>query len=168
MNLSEAQNIANEFTAIIEPFTERIVIAGSIRRQCETVNDIDIVIKQKSYHLQKFFLDKARDTHIMTKKTDPLLKLKHGSRQMEVMFQGRKLELYLATDKNFGLITLIRTGSAKFSQSMLAEWKKVSHGGESRDGILRKGNGEPVLVPDEEKFFDLVGMDFVPPVERNI
>ena len=44
MDLGEAQKIANEVVNQLSPYCDKVEIAGSIRRQKPTVNDIDIVL----------------------------------------------------------------------------------------------------------------------------
>lgn len=69
---------------------------------------------------------------------------------------GYKIDLFLAEPDNFGLIYLIRTGSADFSKMMLARWKEVSGGGYSENGYLHTREGEKLLTPTEADVFKLL------------
>lgn len=92
---------------------------------------------------------------------------------------GWKIDLFFATEENFGLIWLIRTGPGgndfqrNFGARILQRWKKISNGGFSREGHLYvpttiHGRKDFIRVPTptEESVFELVKMRFVPPEER--
>ena len=116
--------------------------------------------------MQKFFLDHATKHMISTKASDPLLKLKHGQRQMQILFQGVKFELYFPKPDNWGLILFIRTGSAKFVRNTFAMWNR--QGGYCDEGVLRRSNHKAVPIPDEKTFFETIGIDPVAPEDRTI
>ena len=161
MYLSTAQNIANDFIKLIQPYTHRIEIAGSVRREKQQVNDIDIVAIPHSYKLEMFLRgDEAKKHEIYLQQSGP----KHK----KVIFKSAKIELWFATKENWGLIYLIRTGSAKFSQQMLATWKRVTRGGYSKDGILRDALHKPYCCYEETDVFKYCEMDFVNPINRSL
>lgn len=164
MNLHTAEIISSGIIGLIKPFCKRIEIAGSVRRQCPEVNDIDIVIIQDSYKLLKYFLSReAQDNRISTYGVG----LKSGPRHKQVRYQGEKIELWFADERNFGLIYLIRTGSASFSQSILAKWKEVSGGGYSDGGYLHTKDDKKILTYEEMDVFKLCGLDYIDPINRS-
>jgi hypothetical protein len=61
---------------------------------------------------------------------------------------------------------MIRTGSAEFSQAMLARWKQVTNGGMSRGGVLHNRAGTPVPTPEESDVFVACRAVWIPPNER--
>ena len=81
--------------------------------------------------------------------------------------EGIKLDLFMATRDNWGLILAIRTGSADFSHRILARgW--VRKGYHSKDGVLIAQDGNRRFIREEEDLFDLIGMGFVDPVRREM
>lgn len=67
---------------------------------------------------------------------------------------------------NRGWIELIRTGPSDFSQKALAQWKRVSGGGWSKDGYPRRPGDIPVPVPTEARAFELLQWAWVEPWDR--
>lgn len=160
MNILTAKNIANDFIKLIQPYVHRIEIAGSIRREKLDVNDIDIVAIPHSYKLEMFLRDEAKKHDIFLQQSGP----KHK----KLIFGSAKIELWLTTKEQWGLIYLTRTGSAKFSQQMLATWKRVTRGGYSKNGVLRDALHKPYCCYEESDVFKLCEMKFVEPKDRNL
>lgn len=79
---------------------------------------------------------------------------------------GIELDLFLAEEDNWGSIFAIRTGSADYSYKVLAStW--VSQGYKSEGGYLFR-NGERHEVREEIDLFNLLGLRYVEPEERNL
>ena len=165
MDLSRAQILTAELIELLKPYCERIEVAGSVRRRCPEVGDIDIVLIQHPWKLEKFFLNEAYSHQIETKKHRP--SFKWGERYKQILFKGVKVELWICSKWNWGLIYLIRTGSAEFSQKILTTWKTVSNGGYSREGYLHENNGNKLNTPEETDVFNLCKLHFVEPQTRN-
>jgi len=164
MHLSTAENITNEFIGIISTHCLRIEVVGSIRRRVSEVNDIDILIIQHPFKLAKFFLsDNCRDLKIVANG----LNIKCGPKHRQIYFRGIKIELWIAEKENFGLIHLIRTGSAMFSASILHKWKEVSGGGYSDKGYLRTPKGVKIPTHEEMDVFKLCELDYIDPINRS-
>jgi DNA polymerase/3'-5' exonuclease PolX len=84
---------------------------------------------------------------------------------------GVKLDLFMATPENWGLIFSVRTGSANFSHYKLAK-RWVELGYKSVDGMLQKYNdegkeGKPLAIRTEEHLFKLLKIPWVEPEDRN-
>lgn len=77
-----------------------------------------------------------------------------------------KLDLFFAEPGNGGLIFAIRTGSADYSHKVLATgW--VNRGYNSKDGYLTRG-GKRYEVREEKDLFQMIGVPYVDPEDRNI
>jgi len=90
----------------------RGLICGSVRRNKPEVHDIDWVIikKQESnYNFGDETLDATIKRIHDNKKNKPML----GSKLKRFSFKGESVDLYIANEKTFECITLIRTGSAE-------------------------------------------------------
>lgn len=129
--LEQAIDEAERFRALFEGCYDRWEFAGSVRRKRDTIGDIEhVVISQEPGSL---FDADAADTHdvaswakllirrgILTKHIYPNGKPRFGDRLIGVVYHGRVHEIYLCDDDNWGNQLLIRTGSADFSQGVMA------------------------------------------------
>ena len=86
-----------------------------------------------------------------------------------------KLDLFIAHKDNWGPLYMMRTGGAVgadgnafngFVPGLFARWKKLSGGGKMMGCMPTTSAGEHLVCREEQDFFDLLGMDFVPPEER--
>ena len=101
MELNRAREIAEELKSLLEPYCERIVIAGSIRRRKPFVNDVDIVLipsnqGQLLYQLQQLGWIKSGKEKLI---------------RVEPCKYGIPLDIYVATPETWATLLLIRTGS---------------------------------------------------------
>lgn len=171
MELTEAWELAAVVRNKLKPFCERIEIAGSIRRERSVVNDIEIVCIPKMITVQDGFFDtKIEKDPNFIKIVDSWERIKGDAvegKYMQRMIAGHiKLDIFTATRYNWGLIYAIRTGSAEFSHRILATgWKKKGY--TSLNGILRNDLGR-VQVAEEEDLFKLIGINWIPPKEREV
>lgn len=79
-----------------------------------------------------------------------------------------KVDLFSCTPENWGNTLLIRTGSAEFSQWMVTG---RNNGGALPDGYGHVGGrlhqgGHIIPLYEEQDWFDICGLPFVPPAER--
>lgn len=171
MDHSQARHIAESVVFKLKPFVERILIAGSIRRQKKQCSDIDIVVipSLTSVAVPNLFgssLQQMRHPGFI-EVIDGMEKLKGDPRgkYCQRMFQGMKVEISIATKQNFGCIAMIRTGDADFSHLMMKRVRKC--GLEQRDGFLWNYENKIVPVYEEEDYFKILGLPYVKPEARN-
>ena len=161
MKLHEAIKIAECAKAQLEPYCDRIEIAGSIRRRKADVGDIEIVAIPHPY-----------DVGLFASGIAPIVEAWPGVRgnlpckyTQRTLPEGIKLDLFFVTPDNWGLIFAIRTGSANFSHNTLAcGW--VKNGYKSVDGMLTN-NWTPIPVPEEVDLFRMAGVPWVKPEDRH-
>jgi DNA polymerase/3'-5' exonuclease PolX len=165
MVLSRAEEIAGELIEFIKPYCIRAEVAGSTRRKKETVHDIEIIaipsnintLKNKlGFHLLK-----------LSGSVNGKPFVKAGDKYIQFRYKGEQIDLFLAEEDNWGLIYLMRTGSAGFSSHILATWKRVSRGGYSESGYLHTADGLPVVTKEETDVFNLCRINFVEPELRS-
>lgn len=154
MELQKALEIANEIVGRVKPFCKQVEIAGSIRRNRPEVRDIDIVlIPADAWNLYQ---------QIMTLKdyAGPA-----GAKIERFSYKGIGIDLYYATTDTWGIILLVRTGSIEHNKKLVARAKdrglrfSVARGIEDRDGKL-------IASKTEEEIFKSLGLDSIPPEER--
>lgn len=162
MHLDEATAIAQRVRDQLAPHCHRCEIAGSIRRRKPDVGDIEIVAIPKPY-----------DTGLFASGIAPIvdrwprvkgeLPCKYTQR---ILPEGIKLDLFFATQNNWGLIFAIRTGSARYSHEVLARaW--VRRGFHSIDGMLTTRDDQQVPVPEEYDLFRICHVPWITPERRS-
>ena len=156
MEHTKALEIAKKIEAELRPFCDRIQIAGSIRRQKANVKDIEIVaIPNDRFQLG-----------LIVNRWKKIRGDVGGKYIQRILPEGINLDLFFASEKNWGHILAIRTGSAEYSHLILAiGW--VIAGYKSIDGTLHKGSN-PIEVREEADLFRLIGLDYVEPQYREV
>lgn len=176
IELSEARIIANKVREHIAPAMDRIEIAGSVRREKPVVGDIELVaLVADREKLLKLISDVGQTIKPSVPGVIPWSP-KPDSRYIRVrLSEGMNLDLFIAKPENWGGLFLMRTGSAAgadgnafngFTPGCFARWKKLSGGGRMTEVMPTMPDGTQLPVYEEQDFFDLLEMDFVPPVER--
>lgn len=171
--LAQMQHRAAELVATLDPFCERIAVAGSVRRCKEEVADIELVAIARLEPAGLFGTErtsalyqalKAQEVTFL-KGDDP-----HGRYHQLQLDDGLQVDLFLAQEDNWGWIYLLRTGSADFSQAVLTRWKRLQgigpEGQGSRNGRLVYRDGTRVATPEEQTVFDLVHVPWIAPERR--
>jgi len=172
----KALNYANRFLALISNHVIKAEIAGSLRRKCDLIGDIEIVcIENPLNPLNNLFVDDFPGVVI---NGDKLKRFHYPQYNL-------KIELYITNERDWGRILALRTGSAWYSHAKLAvTWNRLGWCGTS-DGLRRKKECEkrgnvwrlkkefaenPTLPPPfytEEDFFEFLGLEWEPPEKRN-
>ncbi|HEU4597206.1 MAG TPA: hypothetical protein VFS10_18895 [Pyrinomonadaceae bacterium] len=189
MFIREAKQIADRLVREMSPFCSRVEVAGSIRRGCQVVKDIELVavpLWEEGERPASTLFDLGGDVprvnllHVwaMSAGVHDLRWIKPGTSvivEWEPKPEGKywralvvgeiKLDLFLTTEEQWGLIYLIRTGSAEFSQAVMtyAKYHTCYH---VEGGALCDRRGQKLETRSEREVFDLLGLDYVEPRER--
>lgn len=188
MHIREAKAIADDLVAMMIPHCHRIEIAGSIRRARQDVKDIEVVAiprwntrpgselplfggePERVNLLHEWALKGVHDLQWIkpgTNTIQPWPPKPEGKYWRALAGGGRiKLDLFLATHDNWGIILAIRTGSAEFSQALMtyAKHKTCYH---VEGGHLRDRQGTALETREERDVFDALGIDWVEPPDRS-
>lgn len=176
IELHEALIVAQQIENHVRSAMDRVEIAGSIRRKKPIVGDIEIVgIPADRSRLVQLLSEIGQHIKPSVPGVIPWIP-KENSRYLRLrLSQGINLDFFCATQINWGGLFLMRTGSASgsggntfngFVPGMFSRFKKLSGGGRMTDCMPTMPSGEQLWVPEEQDFFDLLEMDFVPPEER--
>lgn len=187
--LAEAEAAAKTIAAIISPVCERVEIAGSIRRRRPEVGDIELIAIPKidyetvpSPTLDIFTPDLQATTQRRRHRLWEFLDLqrtpftKKGDVYRQFYWESWQVDLFTAGADNWGLILLIRTGSADFSHWIMGQLNAAgytSSGGRlyKRDMLVCDKNlpkGDPIETRDEMEVFRRAGHIFLDPTKREI
>ncbi len=154
MELERAQKIASGVVKRLGPYCQRIEIAGSIRRQKATVNDIDIVLIPS---------DLWNLTHEI-KGLGPSVAA--GEKLKRILYNGVQVDLYFADEETWATLLLIRTGS-KENNIRLATLAKERgwHLAASGDGLFNE-NEQRIAGDSEESIYEALNLPWQRPEER--
>lgn len=173
-SLAGAQFIASEIIKTLSPLCHNIEVAGSVRRECPQVGDIEIIALPRMIYSTDLFgarymteaseLD-AFDWSILGK----FVKGGHKYKQID-LYLGMTLDLFIVTPPaQYGVIKLIRTGPDSFSRKFVTHKFK---GGllpghlEIKDGAIYK-LGALLPTREESDVFELLGISYISPEKRS-
>jgi DNA polymerase/3'-5' exonuclease PolX len=176
IELATASRLADSIYKLISPAMDRVQVAGSVRRQKPVVGDIELVgIVADENKLVKLLREVGQTIKPGVPGVVPWTP-KPGARYIRVRLdEGMNLDLFLANPDNWGGLFMMRTGSGGgpdgntfngFIPRVFSRWKKLSGGGRMTDAMPTMPDGTQLAVPEEQDFFDLLEMDFVPPELR--
>lgn len=174
----------------LEPYCERIEVAGSIRRRKPEVKDIELVAVPVVVErpLATLWGDTVEDVDLLSERIDAMLadplhalalrdvevhradgttehQQRNGDSYKALEYLGVPVDLFIVQPTaDWGVIFTIRTGPADWSQRLVTEcqrWFMRVEGGR----LLH--HGEHVPCPEEADFLDAIGQPWVEPWERS-
>lgn len=155
MNLDYAQQLATELVEKLQPFAERIEVAGSIRRRQPHPKDIDIILIPKNQGLLAMQLKQIFPG-----------KLGLGGKIIRGHYKAEQVDIYIAARSTWATLLLIRTGSARHNR-MLATMAQRKGWHLHADGRgLFDALGNRVAGNTEESIFETLGLPYKEPEER--
>ncbi|MEO8602661.1 MAG: hypothetical protein ABI629_08800 [bacterium] len=187
--LAEMRAIADSLVDQLRPFCDRIEIAGSIRRSKPECRDVELVcvprlgitrapgemfdrsgINLLDHFVHEQLVAGGVDRLVAwTTRPDVNGRAAVGVRYKRLAVGDIPLDLFsVLRPASWGVLFLIRTGPAEFSQRMVTQRTKggaLPDDCQVRDGAVWRGS-KRVAVQDEAAFFALCGMGFVEPEAR--
>lgn len=176
---AEALVAALSLRAKLQPYCDRIEVAGSIRRRCEMVGDIELVGIPTMRIEQGLFGPVGKGVSLLDehleKYPEIYRQVRAGDRLKELRFEGYQVDLFLTTPEQWGVIFTLRTGSADFSKWLVTDRQKG--GGRMSCRYVNEGRvwrlveqeapfaspvREPMETPEERDVFEALGVDWVP------
>lgn len=179
---ADALAIAEQLLVHLEPACARIEIAGSLRRQTDTVGDIELVAIPLAERDVDLFGQPVGAPHSLlddaladlaarrliraTGKDGPAFKqFLYGPNSAELM----PVDLFLVHPETWGVQFMIRTGNAVFSHWMVtsqAAGGALPFGYKVAEGRLWH-HGARLTTPEEADLFAAIGLPFIPPADRS-
>ncbi len=156
--LAEAIRTAELFQARIRGESH---IVGSVRRHCETVGDIEIML-----HRDATLALEVSDSPLFPADWTTVRGGKTGWKYWQIEHRsGLHVDLYRFDADNRGSIMLIRTGPAEFSRRWVMALE--AQGYRHKDGYLHRRSGlEHLSCLQERDAFAAAGWPYVEPSER--
>lgn len=184
-----ALHAANRLVELLRPRTERIEIAGSIRRERMLVKDIELVLVPKFEPSPDVNLFGESPTEInllverlnqmvrdgqLEKRLDQRGQACWGPRHQRAVFEGIPVDIFgVVAPADWGVIFAIRTGPREFGERCVTKSKFGGFLPEDlvveKGGIHRFDGNEFIQIPcpEEDDFFRALGFKTVPaPCDR--
>ena len=176
MKLEDAILLAVTWQSRLLPYCERVGIAGSVRRMKPEVHDIEIVVAPLIVETVDLFGSKIVEMDMLEQVIEARLQAgdftlkKNGPRfkQLELP-EGITVDLFIVRPSaQWGVIFALRTGPADYSHWLVTH---KSYGGALPGYLKMKGGAlwygdELIKTPEEEDFFQAIGVEMVRPEER--
>ena len=148
---------ANKIVSNLKKYTNKITVAGSIRRKKSTVRDIDILATSKNPN-------KAMDT--FTKMREVVRVLGHGTTKSTIVLKnGIQSDLRIVPEKSYGAALSYFTGSkehnVKLRQIAIRKGCKLSE-----YGLFDRKTNKFITGKTEKDIYKALDLDYVPPEKR--
>ena len=159
MSLSAALPCAQEIARQLDPFCSRVLIAGSVRRKCEELRDIEICVIPKPDPVAHGYFCQlvASWDKIKGEPTGKYTRRRVPSSPLE-------LDLFICSAQTWTCNTLIRTGCAEFSKAVMIRAQLM--GWRFLGGRLYGAESKVVQVAGEADVFAALGLPCYLPEQR--
>jgi len=160
LKLEEAERFASRVIEVVLPLCERVRVTGSIRRQRPEPRDVDIVM------IAKPLMFPGAIINALKKRFNSVEVLRQGPEISSVKVEGVNVDFYNATKRIWGILLLVRTGSIEHNIKMCKRALSMGMMLSSAQGVVR--NGKVIASETEQEIFEALGMEFIPPEEREV
>lgn len=163
MNLQDSQRLAARILEELRPYCSRIEVAGSIRRGCPHVNDIDLVlIPRDPSALRDRVLRNA--TPIQDGPLNLLVRLRTGIQLDIFIAHAGKRDLLESKPSNWGSLLLCRTGSKEHNIKLAQRASRMGLQWKIYEGIFR--GRDLIASATEQDIFTALELDYLEPKDR--
>lgn len=170
---------ANEVYQFLLPVTERIIIAGSLRRNKQSVGDVEIVYVPQTYTVPDGLFDTLEvnktDMHIDSMVKGKVLSPRHNvllrttwGKQNKLAVHcetGIPVDLFSTTKENWWNYLVCRTGSEATNIKIAEAARRKGWVWNPYSGFV-DNHGAHVQAESERDVFELVGLPYLEPSER--
>jgi DNA polymerase (family X) len=158
MLLDTATALGEEMLAFVRshPSTDRAEVGGSLRRERETIGDLDIVAASTD---QQALADAFADAPF----ADEVLA--HGPKKVFILRDGVEIDLRIVEPEAFGSLLHHFTGGQAHNIALRERAVKMGIN-ISEYGLAEEGTGNYVPVATEEELYGRLGLPYIPPELR--
>ena len=163
IKLTEAKGIAGLVITLLDTVCDKIEVVGSIRRSKRVVHDIDFVV---------IATDRGwKEVEIVAKGIMDGVIVAGGKQVLRTLvpFHGRyyQVDFYRATEDNYGIVKLVRTGSAEHNIWLAKRALRMGMKLQYSKGLINR-DGKIIAGRDEEGVFKGLGLEYIEPHLREI
>lgn len=153
----------------LSPYAERIEVAGSIRRKCESIGDIDLVVIPKTVPISDLF---GNPTGQRNKVAEEIRKtclergwplVKDGAQYLVFESGGVQVDIWFGTPANFGTLWMCRTGSKDHNIWLASGAAKRGGHWHPHDGLTLGGK---LIAAEEKEIYAALGLQYLFPEAR--
>ena len=158
MLLDDATALAEQMLSFVRshPACERAEIAGSLRRQKETIGDLDIVAASRDGEaLADAFADAPFADEVLA----------HGPKKVFIVSGGVEVDLRIVEPEAFGSLWHHSTGGQAHNVALRERAVKMGIN-ISEYGLAREGSGEYEPAATEEEVYEKLGLPYIEPELR--
>lgn len=160
-----AQTIA-ALGELLEPYSQRLGICGSVRRGKPAVKDAEILILPNDGLWPA--LDALVEQGVVTKALyGEAQRPRWGFKHRAVDFDGLRCEIYTADELNWGYQYWLRTGPGDANQLIMTWLKRVNAPVRPIEGYFWHGDRK-LRIAEEEHLFQLLGFPWIEPSLRSV
>ena len=188
----DAAAVAKRFLSLVEGTTERIAVAGSLRRRLPMCGDVEIVAIPKISEVETVTTELLED-RVETAEVDNLHEAlnvllatgavqkkllgakgvtRWGPKAKALVFEGVPFDVYATDPEIWGWTLVLRTGPAEFTKQLVQ--RRGDKTVDRRPGLLPDGlyfeggirsrlSGLLIPTPEEEDVFRVLGIDYRDP-----
>lgn len=169
MPLGRARHLAEQIASRLAPYCQRLEIAGSIRRRRPCVNDIDLVALPWPGRAAELKARCARNCRVVSdgpQNASYAMPLPDGEVRIDLFIARPAVRDLLQTiPGNFGTILLCRTGSKEHNIWMVERARQAGFTWRPYSGLFDE-QGWCLAAEEEADIFRALGLDFIPPEQR--
>ena len=179
--LAAARSVAGELVQLLDPYCERLKVAGSVRRGRSTVHDVELLAIPKVARRLDLFGDVAEELSeldvyldslidcgsLLHKRPNRLGRYTYGplNKLLVHVPTGIPVDIFSTTAENWGMALLVRTGPAQFNIRVMSRFRELGLRGHAYGGVTDR-TGHELACPDEATVFELLGWAFVESADR--
>jgi DNA polymerase (family X) len=167
-----ANACAERLIAWLTPHCERIHIAGSIRRKCSDIGDVDLVCIPKIQPFLDLFgapmTPRNLTAHEIKRRclAEAWLIIKAGPTYLVFEGGGVQVDLWFCTEETWGTVLMCRTGSKEHNIWLAGLARKRGGHWDPHHGLLLPGH-RGQFSRTETEIYTAIGVGFIPPEARD-
>ena len=178
--LSQAMDVAAELLTLLRPLTDRIAVAGSVRRRRSQVKDLELLAIPTPFQARDMFgrptesrtpfdqlLDSLiADGKLLRKRPNKNGHYTYGDKNKLLLHvpTGLPVDVFSTEARYWGMAMVVRTGPADFNKRLMSRFQEQGMRGHAYGGVSSR-HGEHDC-PEEEEVFRLAGWPYTDPRER--